>query len=496
MKTKVFAAKTMSEGLKKISNEFGDNAIILSKNKTASGIEITAAVEGDSSNEMISQANIEARPNENEIGQVPESLLDKLRQSSANGNIIKAKPESSLHSNPSAKNDLADMLKGLTGRGEAGLLTPRANPLKSHSATEITKTAHNQPAQKDTTKLEAKKPQNTESQKPKNTVNAKDVSKMREEIQGLKQLLETQSVQLNELVKREPVIIPEVKPREAMPAQEKDFHLIQKKLEMLGLSMPMVTHLVSEINPHFSDADAWKSVVARLSDNIDTYFSTPVEKGGVYSFIGMTGAGKTTCLGKIATQYVLQKGPEELLVVSVDNFRLGSQDSLKNMCKILGCDFATVSEENSLETILRKNAFRKLILIDTCGGVEGIHFYLDQISQGKACKKVKPLAVLSCTTEHGAMSDQLHSYQQYQPVGCILSKLDESRAPGAALSVSLSKQLPVAYWSDGQAMATDLHHGNSQSLMGALLLVMKRKNSLQTSAAMTRFTPQHSSMVN
>lgn len=61
----------------------------------------------------------------------------------------------------------------------------------------------------------------------------------------------------------------------------------------------------------------------------------PLEEGGVIAMVGPAGMGKTTTLAKLAARYVLKYGPQNIALVSMDSFRIGAQEQLKTLGRIL-----------------------------------------------------------------------------------------------------------------------------------------------------------------
>ena len=97
-------------------------------------------------------------------------------------------------------------------------------------------------------------------------------------------------------------------------------------------------------------------------------------------FVGVNGVGKTTTIGKIATQEI-NKG-KKVLMVGADTFRAGAVEQLKNWAELTGSDF--VGDENLKDPAsvvyngLEKavNESYDIVLIDTAGTIIGTVFYI------------------------------------------------------------------------------------------------------------------------
>lgn len=51
--------------------------------------------------------------------------------------------------------------------------------------------------------------------------------------------------------------------------------------------------------------------------------------------VGPAGMGKTTTLAKLAARYVLKYGAQHIALVSMDSYRIGAQEQLKTLGRIL-----------------------------------------------------------------------------------------------------------------------------------------------------------------
>jgi flagellar biosynthesis protein FlhF len=69
---------------------------------------------------------------------------------------------------------------------------------------------------------------------------------------------------------------------------------------------------------------------------------------------------------------------------------------------------------------------------------------------------VRRLAVISAN-QQGAAIEQAMAQFGHGAVACVLTKLDETPQPGAALDSLIRHRLPLAYISGGQRVPEDLH---------------------------------------
>jgi len=447
MKTKMFYAKSMSEGLKKISAEFGDDAIILSNRKVQGGVEIMAAMEeGD---EVIDTYSYEAT----------QATSDDIIKNMANGRQPTTKAEmAALLSNigPMSKNNKAGsgVLSGVSGQSrpqtlsDAGMKPGLLSTQDSRSSVYLQNELNTLKVKDREAKLVSRE-------------QAGELQRMQIEIQDLKILLESQSEQLVKSGSSQDYS----SPWDGKTVVE----TIVQRLEDKSFSAPLIKKLIQGITDDTDFQSAWSQLQSRLASSFESFRVDPVKKGGIYAFVGMTGSGKTTTLSKMAARFVMENGAHDLLLITLDKFKVGSQDSLKSMSKILKCDFVVPTGTESLERILEKNQSKKLILIDTCGSFIGKEYFARQLENGRLVKRIKSLSVMPCSASYPALQRDVRANEFLQVAGVVMSKIDECPEAGSVLSVVIQEQLPMAYWSNGQKIPEDLHLVNPGQLVRTLV---------------------------
>ncbi len=94
---------------------------------------------------------------------------------------------------------------------------------------------------------------------------------------------------------------------------------------------------------------------------------TPENLSGVHAIFGLTGAGKTTMIGKLATQIVTTSQRDSLTVISFADQKLGAWNQIQLICSTLGIRCFRCADRQMLETIIRELPNDQCILIDTPG---------------------------------------------------------------------------------------------------------------------------------
>lgn len=278
---------------------------------------------------------------------------------------------------------------------------------------------------------------------PAAAVDQRVIDSMRFELNGLRELLE---VQLGSLAWTQ---LQGSKPQQAN---------LWRRLQRIGLSGPLSRDLLALTAEVEEPRQAWRMLLAHLARMIATPEIEPLEEGGVIAMVGPAGMGKTTTLAKLAARYVLKYGAQNIALVSMDSYRIGAQEQLKTLGRILNVPVTHVdpgqSLANALEPLLRK----RVVLIDTAGlqaSDPALRMQLESLA-GRGIKS-KNYLVLATTSQKQVLTAAYHSYKRCGLAGCILTKLDETASLGEVLSLAISHELPVAYLTDGPRIPDDLH---------------------------------------
>ncbi|WP_428240478.1 flagellar biosynthesis protein FlhF [Gynuella sp.] len=461
MKTKRFHARSMSEGLKKISAEFGDEAIILSNRKVGSGVEILAAVEHPAADNMYQYSEPEGA----EIIRATNTDREPVDKEHLMGLLSSIGP---LKKNPAAQavTQLSGYQKKHAEYSQPKVQAQAQLKPKAHKSTSTQPSPRAMTTNKSATAVRA------------GAGESREISGMRSEIQDLRRLLEQQSQELRKII-----------PLRHGSSESAD--PVAEKLSQFGLSTDLVNMLLAEVPSSLGNDDRWKQALAMVSSRIETCQTELVRKGGIYAFNGLTGSGKTTTLAKLAARFVMEQGPDQLLLVSMDQFRIGAQDTLKTLSKILQCDFTSPDESLTLEDVLQRySRTKKLILIDTCGSREGTEYFLDSLVEGTMSSKVRNILVIPSTTTMEVIQDYMDRFSRYPFYASVLTKVDESCRLGPALSLIMEKQLPMAYWTDGQNIPEDIHVARGHHIVSRAITSW-RKRYEQKPDAYSRNAEQH-----
>ncbi len=195
--------------------------------------------------------------------------------------------------------------------------------------------------------------------------------------------------------------------------------------------------------------------------------------------IGVNGVGKTTTIGKIATQ--LKKQGKKVLLVAGDTFRAAAADQLEIWAERSDCSIVRQNEGADPASVVYdgiQSAKAKgvdVILIDTAGRLHNKQNLMNELNKisrivqrelPNAAKEV--LLVLDGTTGQNGLI-QAKQFKEIAGVTAIaLTKLDGTAKGGIVIAVADSLQIPVKFVGVGE-QADDLMPFEPKDFVEALL---------------------------
>ena len=274
---------------------------------------------------------------------------------------------------------------------------------------------------------------------------------MRFELHGLRELIEVQlgSIAWGQLQNRQP--------------QQAN---LWRRLQRMGLSADLSKALLERVANIAEPRQAWRMLLAHLAHAIKTPKQEPMEEGGVIALVGPAGMGKTTTLAKLAARYVLKYGAQHIALVSLDSYRIGAQEQLKTLGRILNVPVTLVDPGQSLTQALAPLARKRVVLIDTAGlpaNDPALRMQLETLASRGV--NAKNYLVMAATSQGQVLKAAYHSYKRCGLSGCILTKADEATSLGEVLGLAISQRLPVAYLADGPRIPDDLQVPRSHQLV-------------------------------
>ena len=497
MKVKRIFAPDMRQAMKRVRDEIGPNAIIVSNHRIAGGIEVVAAHEQDfelAQSQFKEDRHVRNR-RESQIGILTgakrrvsgsESLAEA--KVDAKNEVLKARGRSvseyvdqqSSHKVSAGRNqqledssyddDLETILSSLKKKKEG---RRQQQPDDSASATvqaspqqmlEMVNGQNNSQFDENDQGFDADLLKVKSSSERDVQVTSGDalIENMQQEIQQLKKML---AGQLPGAYKNEKNSV----------ANSLVVEKLSHRFQQIGLDSIFEKRIRANIDPGLDLNKAWRKSLAKLVDMVPIVNRDYIERGGMIAFLGPTGVGKTTTIGKLAAKYVLENGSAGVALVTTDSYRIAAHEQLKTFARILDVPVRVVDENNSLADVLETLKNKKLVLIDTAGLGSGEEASREQgYMLESAPVNLKKLLVLSCSSQMQVLEDAYDCYSPLGLNGCVLTKVDESGSMGAALTLVTERNLPVAYVSCGQKIPDDIQSANKNDLVSRAVLVAQK----------------------
>ncbi|OMH30048.1 hypothetical protein [Motiliproteus sp. MSK22-1] len=251
---------------------------------------------------------------------------------------------------------------------------------------------------------------------------------------------------------------------------------ILKRLLRIGISNRISERLVQAIELDMEVDRAWKIALSRLSDAVPTVGENIADRGGILAFVGATGVGKTTTIGKLAAQYVLKHGSSSIALVTTDIYRIAAHEQLRTFGRILDIPVRTVDENRTLDETLHSLRDKRLVLVDTSGMSSSSGPREQQLEMlNSSAYRIKKFLVLPCTAQQRVLESSCHYFKPLGLNGAVLSKIDESLSLGEVISTIVESRLPVAYLGDGQKIPDNIEVARSNTIVSRAVVLAEEQ---------------------
>ena len=223
---------------------------------------------------------------------------------------------------------------------------------------------------------------------------------------------------------------------------------------------------------------ALKAILVEMLDVGDTKLNIGT-KPSVVLVIGVNGVGKTTTIGKIATQ--LTREGKKVLLVAGDTFRAAAADQLEIWAQRSGAAIVRQNEGADPASVVYdgiQSAKAKdvdVIIVDTAGRLHNKQNLMNELGKiSRIVERELPeatrevLLVLDGTTGQNGLI-QARQFKQIAGVTAIaLTKLDGTAKGGIVIAVANDLQIPVKFVGVGE-QADDLMPFEAEAFVEALI---------------------------
>ncbi len=188
----------------------------------------------------------------------------------------------------------------------------------------------------------------------------------------------------------------------------------------------------------------------------------------IVALVGPTGVGKTTTIAKLAARDALLHR-RRVVLVSMDDYRVGGADQLASFADLIGVPFAAASDPASLAQVLAAYAWADRIYVDTAGRSPRDHAAMERMAQTLASAGAAVALAIPANARSTELGKILQQHAPLAPCALVVTKLDEAELVGGALLAALSSQMPIAHFTTGQRVPEDIEAASAEKLTSFLL---------------------------
>ncbi|NPA12939.1 MAG: signal recognition particle-docking protein FtsY [Aquificae bacterium] len=203
------------------------------------------------------------------------------------------------------------------------------------------------------------------------------------------------------------------------------------------------------------------------------------EKPAVILFLGINGSGKTTTVGKLASQFV--KDGKSVVLAAADTFRAAAIDQLEEWAKRSGARIVKHSPGADPSAVVydavssAKSRGDDVVLVDTAGRLHTKEHLIKELQKiKKTIKKVAPeqpvetILVLDGTIGQNSINQAKVFKEATDVSGIVITKLDGTAKGGAIIPICKELKLPVKYIGVGEGIE-DLQPFDAKAFVDALI---------------------------
>lgn len=213
-------------------------------------------------------------------------------------------------------------------------------------------------------------------------------------------------------------------------------------------------------------------------EDMEGYTLPGTTKPSIILVVGVNGVGKTTTIGKLASQYKSQG--KKVVLGAADTFRAAAVDQLGIWAERVGCDFYSKGMHTDPAAVAYETTTYALehncdvAIIDTAGRLHTKVNLMKELTKiKKSVDKALPgaphdvMLVLDATTGQNAIEQATHFTNATQVSSLALTKLDGTAKGGVVIGISDQFKIPIKYIGVGEGI-DHLQVFNKQAFVDSL----------------------------
>ncbi len=246
---------------------------------------------------------------------------------------------------------------------------------------------------------------------------------------------------------------------------------LESVLISADISLDVVEKLINSVRKvKTSDQDIATTVLETLAKEIEIIlqprerkiFEENDQTPKILIFIGVNGSGKTTTIGKIASQI---RDEKKILIAACDTFRAAAIDQLKNWSDKSNNDFfsGNTNQDPASVAFQATEKFKKenynYLIIDTAGRLSNNTNLVNQlvklknvVSKIDSKAQIETILVLDGTNGSNMIKQVDIFGKELDVSSIIITKLDGTAKGGALISIANKYEIPISYIGLGEKL--------------------------------------------
>ncbi|MGA2181835.1 MAG: hypothetical protein ABSH47_02290 [Bryobacteraceae bacterium] len=194
--------------------------------------------------------------------------------------------------------------------------------------------------------------------------------------------------------------------------------------------------------------------VMRLAATRASFGEENGTKPRAVALVGPPGAGKTSCIAKLAARYAIamHRGAH---VVAMDEYRVGGSEQLRAYTAILGVGFDALTHDASLSRVIEERR-KDLVFVDVPGFSCSEMDLAAQVARRLHAEEVEVQLVLPASLRAADLRRISESFAVFKPAGLIFTRLDETETYGPLLNEIVRTGKPASFLSNGPRVPDDI----------------------------------------
>ena len=206
---------------------------------------------------------------------------------------------------------------------------------------------------------------------------------------------------------------------------------------------------------------AIKTEITNILDKQYPEIGTSDAKPLVLLMVGVNGVGKTTTIGKIASQYV--EDGKKVLLGAGDTFRAAAIEQLQQWAERAGCDIVSKEAGSDPSSVMYETISKAVsedydvVICDTAGRLHTKKNLMEELKKMvRVIRKQIPeaphqiLLVLDASTGQNAIFQTREFLEATELTGLVITKLDGTSKGGVIIGIVNEFDVPVRYIGIGE----------------------------------------------